>query len=746
MKSVLFSVMLILLSVSTIFTQQAAGAKSYSFIDIFYPGATYIEVNGINNSGQVVGWYEDGNNYQYHGFIYSGGAFSPLDHPSATDTEVYGISNNGLIVGKWYNSSGSAYIFVRSSSGIFTTIYPPDDPYGINSNRTVVGSYNDAAGTHGFVFSGGGLITLDYPGATETMAWGINDKGKVAGEYWSPPENNRIKIHGFVVTGSNFSNFTTIDYPGVNSCYASGVNNNGQVAGAYTDLTGGSHGFVYSGGNFTTLDYPGAKDTWANGINDNGDVVGGWWDGDYYHGFLASLSYSISGTVKNRKGTPVEDVTITLGGTSSDTTKTAFDGTYSFSNLKSGPYTITPSKDKYTFKPKSISATITTNDLVSQDFTLQTFSISGAVKDKKGEPVGGISMGLTGESSDTAETASDGTYSFEDLSNGSYTVTPTPTTEWYYFKPLFRVVAVNGQDVTGQNFTAKTPYQISGKVLQGIDPVPGVTMTLSGTANDQVTTDTDGTYQFSGLREGSYVVTPSLTGYAFKPASRTVGIQGSDIADVDFSALALPFYLLSPNGGESIASGSKFNIQWEVKSPDVVKFKLAYSLDNGLTWIPIPKTADFITGTSYDWTVPTLLGNKKKCLVKVIGYNASNIKVGSDISDAPFTIEVVKLESPNGGMTYKSGDPLAITWTTNATKNDVIKVKLYYTKDGGVTWTLISTLTDASYISIGPHSYNNWKPTVKTNSNKCKVKVELIDKAGNILGTDVSDSYFTIQP
>jgi hypothetical protein len=91
-------------------------------------------------------------------------------------------------------------------------------------------------------------------------------------------------------------------------------------------------------------------------------------------------------------------------------------------------------------------------------------------------------------------------------------------------------------------------------------------------------------------------------------------------------------------------------------------------------------------------------------------------------------------------MIYTPSNPPTITWTTNATMNPVKKVNLYFTKDGGVTWNLITTIKGSN-----PGSYP-WTtmPTVKNPKNQCKVKVELIDASGNILGRDVSDSYFTI--
>jgi FtsP/CotA-like multicopper oxidase with cupredoxin domain len=199
--------------------------------------------------------------------------------------------------------------------------------------------------------------------------------------------------------------------------------------------------------------------------------------------------------------------------------------------------------------------------------------------------------------------------------------------------------------------------------------------------------------------------------------------------------------LLTPNGGEVIPSGSTYTIWWGAPAT-AVKFNLMLSLDNGVTWAPIKNN---VTGTSFSWTVPTPLGNKKKCFIKVIGYTASGVKVGADKSDAPFTIEVVKLTSPNGGETITSGLTYCIHWTRNVTAKPVAKVKLEYTKDGGTTWLPIAALKDP-YISEGLHSYDLWTvPTVGKTKNT-KVRVTLLDSLGNILGRDASDGTFTIQP
>jgi hypothetical protein len=105
---------------------------------------------------------------------------------------------------------------------------------------------------------------------------------------------------------------------------------------------------------------------------------------------------------------------------------------------------------------------------------------------------------------------------------------------------------------------------------------------------------------------------------------------------VYYEASANGLILTSPNGGETLSSGGTCAIQWVAPS-EAVSFKLTYSLNNGKKWKVIDGG---ITGSMYDWTIPTLAKTKTTCLVKITGYNSNGRKVGVDKSDAPFTILV----------------------------------------------------------------------------------------------------------
>ena len=197
--------------------------------------------------------------------------------------------------------------------------------------------------------------------------------------------------------------------------------------------------------------------------------------------------------------------------------------------------------------------------------------------------------------------------------------------------------------------------------------------------------------------------------------------------------------VLNPNRGETVPAGELYTVQWEAPLA-ATKFKLQYSMDSGTTWKAM--VPDFVTGTSYEWPVDVPANNKRKCLVKITGYNENGVKIGMDVS-APFTIEVLKLDGPNGG-----GEPLIsqtqfpISWTTNPNVPSVHHVQLSYTLNNGVIWKTINTTADPT----DDGSFLWIVPDVTVEKMNCKVKIVLKDASGRSLGNDVSDAVFTIQP
>ena len=95
--------------------------------------------------------------------------------------------------------------------------------------------------------------------------------------------------------------------------------------------------------------------------------------------------------------------------------------------------------------------------------------------------------------------------------------------------------------------------------------------------------------------------------------------------------------LLAPNGGESIASGKTFTIQWTAPQ-GMKKFNLRYSLDGGRSWKYLAKNSKNVEGTSYDWKVPKFKITRRTCRIEVTGFNNAGKSSGTDRSVSSFTI------------------------------------------------------------------------------------------------------------
>src|SRR5208337_3586036 len=78
-----------------------------------------------------------------------------------------------------------------------------------------------------------------------------------------------------------------------------------------------------------------------------------------------------------------------------------------------------------------------------------TYTLSGSVTPSASGT--GATLTLSGAASAMATADSSGNYSFANLANGSYTVTPSKT--GYSFSPTSQQASVNGANITAVNFT-----------------------------------------------------------------------------------------------------------------------------------------------------------------------------------------------------------------------------------------------------------------------------------------------------
>ncbi len=164
---------------------------------------------------------------------------------------------------------------------------------GINNLGQIVGGYALPDGSrHGFLYSGGTFTTVDDPLDTASSeALGINNLGQIVGAFnLNSPEGGHVfeGVHAYVGNGGVF---TTLDYPasGVDHTTANKINNSGNIVGVYR-MNGPGNGFLNVGGTFSTVNVPAALGccTHDNGINDAGDIVGQYktFDGAPHQGFM----------------------------------------------------------------------------------------------------------------------------------------------------------------------------------------------------------------------------------------------------------------------------------------------------------------------------------------------------------------------------------------------------------------------------------------------------------------------------
>jgi uncharacterized membrane protein len=243
------------------------------------PGSTFTDINGINDSGQVVGSYTAGGTT--HGFVKSGENYTTLDVPGATSTAAWDINEAGQIAGS-YVSGGVTHGFLLSG-GVYTTIDVPGStrtmPRGIGEAGEVVGEFTAGGITHAFLLSGGTFTTLDPPGSTFAYASEINAAGQIVGRFDTGGTN-----FGYLLSEGVY---TTIDVPASTSSAALGINDSGQIVGGFT-AGGIRFGYLLAGGVFTTIEVSGATFTTPRKINDSGLIAGGYGALGMTHGFIAT--------------------------------------------------------------------------------------------------------------------------------------------------------------------------------------------------------------------------------------------------------------------------------------------------------------------------------------------------------------------------------------------------------------------------------------------------------------------------
>jgi hypothetical protein len=317
-------------------------------------------------------------------------------------------------------------------------------------------------------------------------------------------------------------------------------------------------------------------------------------------------------------------------------------------------------------------------------------SLSGAVS---GDTLSGVTITVTGTATASATTDSSGNYSVTGVYDGSYTMTPSKT--GYTFTPTSLAVTMSGANVTGKNFVAATgasTYIISGTVSGAV--LSGVKITLSG-AGSTTTTNASGNYSFSGIVNGSYTVTPSMTGFTFSPANSAANVSGANVTVPNFVATAAPGPP-APTGVSASAGNGQATISWNAVS-SATSYNIHWSTTSGVTKTSGTK----ITGAASPYSHTGLINGTTYYYI-VTAVNSSGESVESaQVSATPTTgsgqISIISVSSTS---------PTPLTPLTLATAgiatNDPVSVRFFNTAGFSVSNTPIRVKTDGTVIVAVP--------------------------------------------
>jgi subtilisin family serine protease len=261
-------------------------------------------------------------------------------------------------------------------------------------------------------------------------------------------------------------------------------------------------------------------------------------------------TYSISGFVKKSiDNSPIQNIGLHLTGMSTGTVLSGVDGSYSFTNLAYGNYTVTIDTNAfYTFSPLNRSYTNLTVDASSQNFSgnLITYAISGLVIRADALPLDNIKLDLTGDTTTTIYSNSSGYYAFTGLLPGGNYAIKVSTTPEYIFAPSSRTYTGLLGNCTGQIFigTNVGTYSISGYVrTKNSTIIEGITLYLTGHSTGTVASDSNGYYSFAGLVFGNYDVDiDTTTKYTFTPTQRLYTALDQNYTGQNYEGVVLPDY------------------------------------------------------------------------------------------------------------------------------------------------------------------------------------------------------------
>ncbi len=558
------------------------------------PGISGVTVKLLNSEGVVSKTDATNNDGSYRFTSVSAGIYTveetdPAGYASTTGNRVtVSVSSNGSASANFGDQnqgtvSGTVFLDVNGSG-----IQDPNEP-GIsgvtmklmNSEGGV--SQTDITDNDGnYAFSGVSAGTYrvqetdpaGYTSTTNNIVPLSIISGGSAGANFGDKIQGTISGHVFLdINGSGIQN---ADEPGISGVTVKLLNSQGGVLKTDNTEANGSYGFtgVTSGAyKVQETDPAGYISTTDNtvpvSVTGSGGVTANF--GDQESGTISGTVFSdINGDgIRNEleKGLGGVTVTLLVNGYMLSSTLTGGDGSYNFTGLSAGAYTIeeTDPSGYGSTTDNSISVTVGSAAATASFGDIPLGTVSGVVfndtngngrQDPNEKGIGGVTINLLDAQDalvETITTAGDGVYLFQNLSAGTYTVEeiyPSGYTGTTINRVTVTVgaqaaaessVATANRGVAAANFGVLQQESVSGVVFNdtnsggtqdsGENGVGGVLITLlddKGSTVSGAHTAGDGTYGFYNLQPGDYDIEETYpTGYT-GTTPRTVSVTVTD--------------------------------------------------------------------------------------------------------------------------------------------------------------------------------------------------------------------------
>jgi hypothetical protein len=224
----------------------------HSFLNENFPRAAQTQVTGLNDLGVTVGFWSKQNNASMtdnnFGFYEQDGRFHDVNFPigdasSPPVDQLLGVNDRGIAVGFFTNNAGLSrgyeynirtHRFTRVEVPGVMGLGPSLTAAAINNRGDVAGFYNKTSmQVDAFLkLHSGKFITLAYPGAAMTQAFGVND---------TTGTGNAAVTHGFTWHKGKYA---SVNIKGASSTAINGVNDDGDLVGFYTDAKGNTDGLL----------------------------------------------------------------------------------------------------------------------------------------------------------------------------------------------------------------------------------------------------------------------------------------------------------------------------------------------------------------------------------------------------------------------------------------------------------------------------------------------------------------------